>query len=310
MTSSTQQVNDHPNSGGVGSEQSPCRRQDLVGFRELTLRMSHAILFDGDQVKRLAELSDRPRRRRGSMLVWVDVAREAEDARVVAETFGIDDQTRELLIRSGKRAHFQDHGGYIHLSTFAPSEDADGELIALECVVAKHWVVTAHDEPIRVLDEFAERASGSGNTGWLDDHDVFRAPPATDVSAPEARTSGARRLTRSAPGRDHERRRFPRRLDRGHIERDRRKPTLCFAVPRVSTPCSHLGRATTCVEPSSEIAFGEPESRVRDAWRCTMWLLISSVVTTGLRARFVICSRPSLLVIQCLPVVQCRSSRS
>ena len=99
------------------------------------------------------------------MLVWVDVAREAEDARVVAETFGIDDQTRELLIRSGKRAHFQDHGGYIHLSTFAPSEDADGELIALECVVAKHWVVTAHDEPIRVLDEFAERASGSGNTG-------------------------------------------------------------------------------------------------------------------------------------------------
>lgn len=130
--------------------------------------MPHAILFDGDQVERLADLSDRPRRLRGPMLVWVDVAREQGDARVVAETFGIDERTRERLVRSGEQAHFQDHGGYIHLSTFAPSEDADGELIALECVVAENWVVTAHDEPIRVLDEFAERASGSGNTGSLD----------------------------------------------------------------------------------------------------------------------------------------------
>ena len=130
--------------------------------------MTQAILFDGDQVERLANLADRPRRLRGSMLVWVDVGREPGETRVVAEAFGIDEQTRELLARSGKEAHFQDHRAYIHLSTFAPSEDADGELIALECVVARNWVVTAHDEPIRVLDEFSERASGSGNTGSLD----------------------------------------------------------------------------------------------------------------------------------------------
>jgi len=130
--------------------------------------MTHAILFDGDQVERLEDLSERPRRLRGSMLVWVDVAREPDETGVVAQAFGIDEQTRELLVRSGEQAHFQDHGGYIHLSTFAPSEEADGELIALECVVAQNWVVTAHDEPIRVLDEFSERASGSGNTGSLD----------------------------------------------------------------------------------------------------------------------------------------------
>ena len=130
--------------------------------------MSHAILFDGDQVERLDALSDRPRRLRGSMLLWVDVAREGDDAREVAEVFGIDDETRELLVRSGDHAHFQDHGGYIHLSTFAPSEKEDGRLIALECVVAENWVVTAHDQPIEVLEEFAARASGSGDTGSLD----------------------------------------------------------------------------------------------------------------------------------------------
>ena len=32
----------------------------------------------------------------------------------------------------------------------------------------ENWVVTAHDQPIPVLDEFAERVSGSGDTGTLD----------------------------------------------------------------------------------------------------------------------------------------------
>jgi magnesium transporter len=41
-------------------------------------------------------------------------------------------------------------------------------LIALECVVGENWVITAHDKPIPVLEEFASRASGSGDTGSLD----------------------------------------------------------------------------------------------------------------------------------------------
>ncbi|HEX4745522.1 MAG TPA: CorA family divalent cation transporter [Gaiellaceae bacterium] len=130
--------------------------------------MSHAILFDGDQVQPLDALSDRPQHLGGSMLLWVDVAREAEDVHEVAVAFGIDDETQALLVHSGDHAHFQDHGAYIHLSTFAPSEKEDGQLIALECVVAENWVVTAHDAPIEVLDEFAARASGSGDTGSLD----------------------------------------------------------------------------------------------------------------------------------------------
>ena len=34
--------------------------------------------------------------------------------------------------------------------------------------MGENWVVTAHDRPLEVLEEFAERVSGSGDTGVLD----------------------------------------------------------------------------------------------------------------------------------------------
>ena len=131
--------------------------------------MSEAILFDRDKVQRLADIADRPRRLSGSKLLWVDVDRESEEsANRVAEAFGLDSNTRDCLANSKERARFCDHGRYIHVTTYAPNEDEEGKLISLECVVGENWVVTAHDDPIPVLEEFAERVSGSGNTGSLD----------------------------------------------------------------------------------------------------------------------------------------------
>jgi magnesium transporter len=131
--------------------------------------VSDAILFDRDKVQRLDDLGDRPRRLRGSKLLWVDVDRESEEsADAVAETFGLDDDTRDCLASSDDRAVFHDYGRYIHVTTYAPDEENEGELIALECVVGENWVITAHDQPIPVLEEFAERVSGSGDTGSLD----------------------------------------------------------------------------------------------------------------------------------------------
>jgi magnesium transporter len=131
--------------------------------------MSIAILFDGDRVERLNDLADRPKRLGGSELLWVDVDRSSEeDATRVAEAFGLDRETRSCLAASKDRAIFRDHGRYIHVTTYAQDEDDEGELISLECVVGERWVVTAHDEPIPVLQEFAERVSGSGDTGSLD----------------------------------------------------------------------------------------------------------------------------------------------
>ena len=131
--------------------------------------MSDAILFDRDQVERLDDLSDRPRRLSGSKLLWVDIDRASDEtADRVAEAFGLDDGTRECLANANDRAIFNDHGRYIHVTTYAPSEEDEGKLISLECVVGENWVVTAHDEPVAVLEEFAERVSGSGDTGSLD----------------------------------------------------------------------------------------------------------------------------------------------
>jgi magnesium transporter len=128
-----------------------------------------AILFDRDQVERLQVLADRPRRLGASKLLWVDLHRGSHiSARDVAEEFGLDQHTQDYLATPNERPAFDDHGRYIHITTYAPREDGQGELHAVECVVGKNWVVTAHDRPIPVLEEFAARVSGSGDTGSLD----------------------------------------------------------------------------------------------------------------------------------------------
>jgi magnesium transporter len=131
--------------------------------------MSETILFDRNEVELLDDIDDRPKRLSRGKLLWVDVDRHSGDeARRVAESFRLDSGTRECLADSNDRAVFNDHGRYIHLTTYAPDEDDEGNLIALECVVGQNWVITAHDDPIPVLEEFSARVSGSGDTGSLD----------------------------------------------------------------------------------------------------------------------------------------------
>jgi magnesium transporter len=133
--------------------------------------MSGAILFQGDEVERLDSLSDRPRRLTGSQLLWVDIDRsDGVSADDVAEAFGLDETTRNRLASSEGRPVFQDCRRYIHVTTYSPCEEPgkEDDLIALECVVGENWVVTAHDQPVEVLEDFAERVSGSGDTGTLD----------------------------------------------------------------------------------------------------------------------------------------------
>jgi magnesium transporter len=128
-----------------------------------------AIVFDRDKVDQLEAISDRPSRLRGSMLLWIDLHDGSEyDANQIADALELDDQTRACLADPNERACFEDRGRYLHITTYAPREDDAGELHALECVVGENWVVTAHDRPIPVLDEFASRVSGSGDTGSLD----------------------------------------------------------------------------------------------------------------------------------------------
>ena len=132
--------------------------------------VSGAILFDGAKVERLEELPLplRSRRLRGSKLLWVDIDRAEASADEVAAAFDLDDGTRGRLSSSESHAVFEDYGRYLHVTTYSPLEADEDELVALECVVGENWVVTAHDRPLEVLDEFAHRVSGSGDTGALD----------------------------------------------------------------------------------------------------------------------------------------------
>jgi magnesium transporter len=128
-----------------------------------------AMLFDRDQVDRLEDLPESPEKLNGSKLLWVDIDRgSAEKAEDIALAFELDEATRDHLASSSGRAVFHDYGRYIHVTTFSPCDDTDEDLVALECVVGKNWVITAHDRPIAVLEEFEERVSGSGGTGVLD----------------------------------------------------------------------------------------------------------------------------------------------
>jgi magnesium transporter len=132
--------------------------------------MSAAILFERDRVDHLDSLADLPTRLGDSELLWVDLQHRGSEvgADEVAEAFELDDRTRDHLATPPDTAVFDDHGRYIHVTTYAPREDQEGELHAVECVVGQNWVVTAHEHPIRVLEDFAKRVSGSGDTGSLD----------------------------------------------------------------------------------------------------------------------------------------------
>ena len=134
-------------------------------------KLSGAILFDRDEVEHLTSLSERPKRLSGSKLLWVDIDRRTDaSADEVAEAFELDEATRDRLASSEGRAVFQDFGRYIHVTTYSPCEEEgkEDELTALECVVGENWVITAHDRSVEVLEDFAERVSGSGDTGTLD----------------------------------------------------------------------------------------------------------------------------------------------
>jgi magnesium transporter len=132
--------------------------------------MSDAILFDSHEVDHLDGLAERPRRLSETQLLWVDLHRDSQiQTSDVAAAFDLHKATvRHLSAPDDDLPCFFDYGHYIEVTTYAPREDREGELHAVECLVGENWVLTAHDEPIPVLEEFAERVSGSGETGTLD----------------------------------------------------------------------------------------------------------------------------------------------
>ena len=131
--------------------------------------MTSTILFEGESAERSTASLTGPRRLNGSMLLWVDLADPSpDDVDEVADEFGLDDESVERLLDPSDGVSFRDRREYIHVTASTPGPRRRSVPSEIECVVGDNWVVTAHERPAAVLDQFAELAAGSGRTGDLD----------------------------------------------------------------------------------------------------------------------------------------------
>ena len=132
--------------------------------------MLTATLFRDADAVTCEDLDRIPRRIGRASLLWLDVGREEPDLARVAERLGLEERTIERLAAdAGPEPALDDRVDYTHVTACVPLRDASpAELAGVDCIVGERWVVTVHDTPLEVLDEFAERMSGSGSTGRLD----------------------------------------------------------------------------------------------------------------------------------------------
>jgi magnesium transporter len=132
-------------------------------------------VFRRDDAERLERLADAPRKLSDSELLWIDAEAVTEEtARSIADHLGVDGEVVDSLVNHAERATFRDGGSFVHVTALAPDEEHDG-LSPVECLVGDNWIVTAHDRRVRVLDDFADLASGSGPTGKLRGADFLAA---------------------------------------------------------------------------------------------------------------------------------------
>ncbi len=121
-----------------------------------------ALLFTRDQVDEVADWPSRVGRVGRNSILWIDLdTPDPERLRHLAESLELRHETRERLEDGVDRPFFGECESYLHVVAFAPSRNGDvTELVKVGCLVADRWVVTVHDQPLDVLDDFRERAGG------------------------------------------------------------------------------------------------------------------------------------------------------
>ena len=126
------------------------------------------VLFEGERAEELQDLDDAPSRLGRSRFLWVDTDElTAELADQLASAVRVDERRAHAMLEDGVRG-FNDGGDFVRVSMRTPKTETSDEVVRLTCVVGDHWALTAHDQPVAVLDDLAELAVGSGPTGHLD----------------------------------------------------------------------------------------------------------------------------------------------
>jgi len=103
-------------------------------------------------------------------LLWLALRDPTEEeVAAVQEVFEFNDEQAHRLLEQPSRASLLDAGEHMHVTLYVASgEGGEPVLRPVECVMGQNWVVTAHEAEIEVLEEFRERAEGSGQIGELD----------------------------------------------------------------------------------------------------------------------------------------------
>ncbi|MGH3135604.1 MAG: magnesium transporter CorA family protein [Gaiellaceae bacterium] len=132
--------------------------------------MTTALLFERDEVDEIDDWTGRVGRLRRSSILWIDLSSPSDDDVLeLVDELELESVSAERIANGGDDPFFGDFGSHIHMTAFAPAEGVEPRrLERVECLVSERWVVTIHENAVPVLDDFRERAAGSGDTGQLD----------------------------------------------------------------------------------------------------------------------------------------------
>jgi magnesium transporter len=133
--------------------------------------MTTALLFERDQVDEVENWTERLHRLGRKSILWIDLdERDRRRLETVVSSLELDRVTAARLERADDGPYFGDFGSYLHVTAFAPARrDGRIESVKVDCLVSEHWVVTVHDHPIEVFEDFRTRMTEtSGEVGRLD----------------------------------------------------------------------------------------------------------------------------------------------
>jgi magnesium transporter len=130
-----------------------------------------ALLFERDDVDEVDDWQSRVVRLGRSSILWIDLERpDEEELRSLFEALELSTESRQRLESPDDgRPQAVDFASYVHVTVLAPSRrDHTTKLVRIDCLVSRRWIVTVRDGPVEMLDDFRDRACGSGDVGRLD----------------------------------------------------------------------------------------------------------------------------------------------
>jgi magnesium transporter len=133
--------------------------------------MTTALLFDRDRVDEVQDWTQQVDHLSRRSILWIDLDR-SDRAQLDEAVVGLDLEpaSAKRLADGDERPYFSDCGSYLHVTAFTPSRrDGKTDLVKVDCLFSKQWVLTVHDKPLEVFDDFRERTtSASGEVGRLE----------------------------------------------------------------------------------------------------------------------------------------------